>query len=208
MSFELRVKSQKSKIEDKRIRRWEDKKFQLPNFPTSQLLILCLLVTCYLSLVTAVQAEVLERIVAIVNNNVILLSEYEEALEAARKSDQRVTEDAVLDEMINRILILEQAKRLSLGSTSDSTENVDDNKLIKEYIDRRIKAFIHIPIDEIESDYKNNRGRFAEREFYEVKDEIEDYLVERALKRKIAEHFEELRRKAYIRIQKDPAEAR
>lgn len=190
--------SQNSKIEDKKIRKWEDKKSQLLNFSTSQLLIFCLLVTCHLSLV--VHAEVLERIVAIVNNKVILLSEYEEALEAAGKSDQKVTEDAVLDEMINRILILEQAKRLSLG-ISDTVENVDDDRLIKEYIDRRIKAFIHIPIDEIESDYKNNRGSFAEREFYEVKDEIEDYLVERALKRKIAEHVEELRMKAYIRIQ-------
>jgi hypothetical protein len=130
-----------------------------------------------------------------------LLSEYEKALEAARKSDQKVTEDVVLDEMINRILILEQAKRLSLGSTSDSAENADDNKLITEYIERRIKALIHIPIDEIESYYKNNRGRFAEKEFYEVKDEIEDYMVKGELKRKIAEHVEELRNKAYIRIQ-------
>ncbi|MBI5099258.1 MAG: hypothetical protein HZB30_08470 [Nitrospirae bacterium] len=164
-------------------------------------LIFILLLTSYFLLPTLSRSEILERIVAIVNNNVILLSEYEDALEAARKSDQKVTEDVVLDEMINRILILEQAKRLSLGSTSDSTENVNDDKLIKEYIERRIKALIHIPIDEIESYYKNNRGRFAEKAFYEVKDEIEGYLVEGELKRKIAEHVEELRKKAYIRIQ-------
>jgi len=139
--------------------------------------------------------------VAIVNNKVILLSEFEEALEAARKSDQKVTEGVVLDEMINRILILEQAKRLSLGSTSDLAEDVDDNKLIKEYIERRIKALIHIPIDEIEAYYENNMGRFAGKEFYEVKDEIEDNMVEGELKRKIAEHVKELRNKAYIRIQ-------
>ena len=166
-----------------------------------RLFFVLLLLTAYCLLPTFCNAEVLERIVAIVNNKVILLSEYEEALEAARKSDQKVTEDVVLDEMINRILILEQAKRLSLGSTSDSAENVDDYKLINEYIERRIKALIHIPIDEIESYYKNNRGRFAEKEFYEVKDEIEDYMVEGELKRKIAEHVEELRKKAYIRIQ-------
>jgi ribosomal protein S13 len=88
-----------------------------------------------------------------------------------------------------------------LGSTPDSAENVDDNNLIKEYIERRIKALIHIPIDEIESYYKNNMERFAGKEFYEVKDEIEDYMVEGELKRKIAEHVEELRNKAYIRIQ-------
>ncbi len=166
-----------------------------------RVIFILLLLTAYSLLPTFCGGEILERIVAIVNNNVILLSEYEEALEAARKSDQKVTEDVVLDEMINRILILEQAKRLSLGSTSDSAENVDDNKLITEYTERRIKALIHIPIDEIESYYKNNSGRFAEKEFNEVKDEIEDYMVEGALKRKIAEHVEELRNKAYIRIQ-------
>lgn len=166
-----------------------------------RIIFIFLLLTAYCLLPAFCHSEVLERIVAIVNNKVILLSEHEEALEAVRKYDQKVTEDVVLDEMINRILILEQAKRLSLGSTSDSAENADDNKLITEYIERRIKALIHIPIDEIESYYKNNRGRFAEKEFYEVKDEIEDYMVKGELKRKIAEHVEELRNKAYIRIQ-------
>jgi hypothetical protein len=142
--------------------------------------------------------------VAIVNNNVILLSEYKEALQAAKKSDEKVTEDAALNEMINRVLMLEQAKKLRLGQMDNSAGPVDDNKIINEYIDRRIRSFVHIPIQEIESYYIDNKEQFTGKAFYEVKDEIEDHLTEEELKIKLAENVEELRRRAYIRIQKEP----
>lgn len=48
------MKRQKNKIEDRKLRRWEDKKSQLLNFSISQLLTLCLLVTIHFSLFTAV----------------------------------------------------------------------------------------------------------------------------------------------------------
>lgn len=50
------VRSQKNKIEDKKIRRWEDKKAKFLNFLISQLLTLCLLFTVHCSLFTAVFA--------------------------------------------------------------------------------------------------------------------------------------------------------
>ncbi len=177
--------------------------------------VLVLLSTFHLSFVTCSfllfllpalsHSEVLERIVAIVNDNVILLSEYEETFKALRKTDEGITEEKALDEMINRVLILEQARKLRLGSLSDSAEALSDDKIITEYIERRIKSFIYIPIEEIESYYMDNREHFAGKAFYDVKDEIEDYLTQGVLTRKIAEHIEELRKKAYIRVQKDPA---
>ncbi|MBI4838846.1 MAG: hypothetical protein HY806_06835, partial [Nitrospirae bacterium] len=45
-----------------------------------------LLVTCHLSLVTAVNAEVVERIVAIVDDEIITLSEFKDALRDAINS--------------------------------------------------------------------------------------------------------------------------
>jgi len=146
-----------------------------------RLIFIFLLTSCFF-LPALSHSETLERIVAIVNNNVILLSEYEEAFQAAKKSDETVTEGQVLDEMINRLLILEQAKKFRLGTTENSAETVDDDKIISEYVDRRIKALIHIPIEEIESYYTNNKERYADKPFYEVKDEIEGQLVEGRLK--------------------------
>jgi hypothetical protein len=171
-------------------------------------LIFILLITSCFLLPDLSHSEILERIVAIVNNNVILLSEFKDALKAAKMSDEKVTEDAVLDEMINRVLMLEQARKMRLGQMEDATGPVDDNKIVNEYIDRRIRSFVHIPIEEIESYYLNNRKQFGSKSFSEAKDEIEDHLTDGELKLKIAEHVEELRKKAYIRIQKDSAEAR
>lgn len=173
-----------------------------------RLIFIFLLLTAYCLQPAFCNSEILERIVAIVNNNVILLSEFKDALKAAKMSDEKVTEDAVLDEMINRVLMLEQAKKMRLGQIEDGNGPVDDNKIINEYIDRRIRSFVHIPIEEIESYYLNNRKQFGNQPFSEAKDDIENHLTEGELKLKIAEHVEELRKKAYIRIQKDPAGSR
>lgn len=144
------------------------------------------------------EAEVLERIVAIVNSQVVLLSEFEQEYQAAVRSDAAVTEEAVLNSMIDRILLLEQAKRLMLG---DPGEAADDDSVLKQYVERRIRAFIYIPIDEIETYYNQNRERFGSEEFYDVKDEIEEVLIDQALDKKLAEHIADLRKKASIRIQ-------
>jgi len=166
-----------------------------------KIVLISLFIAYHLSSVTAVHAEVLDRIVAIVNDEIILQSEFNDYLMKVGESDPGVSGIKALNDMVDRILLLEQAKRLKLGSSGDSGAPRDDDALIKEYIERRIRAFIHIPIEEIESYYNSNRQEFGDREFYEVKDEIEGRLVEAALEKKLAEHIEELKKNAYIRIQ-------
>jgi len=170
-----------------------------------RLFIVLLLVTACCLLPALSHSEILDRIVAIVNDNVILLSEYKEAIQAAEKSGKQLSDDMVLNEMIDRMLILEQAKRLRIDVIEDSTGAVDKDRTINEYIERRIKAFVHVPIDKIESYYLNNKEQFGNKTFSEAKDEIEEHLTEGELKSKIAEHIAELRKKAYIRIQKEPS---
>lgn len=163
-----------------------------------KILFALLLIIYRLSFVTFVQAEVLDKIVAIVNSEIILQSELNAALKAARAADPGASDDTVLNDMIDRMLLLEQAKRLRQGS-SDGKK--DDDALVKEYIERRIRAFIHVPIEESESYYNINRQEFGDNEFYEVKDEIEGFLVQMALEKKLVGHVEDLRMTAYIRIQ-------
>jgi len=170
-----------------------------------RLFIVLLLVTACCLLPALSHSEILDRIVAIVNDNIILLSEYKGAIQAAEKSGKQLTDDMVLNEMIDRMLILEQAKRLRIDVIEDSTGAVDKDRTINEYIERRIKAFVHVPIDKIESYYLNNKEQFGNKTFSEAKDEIEDRLAEGELKRKVAEHIADLRKKAYIRIQKEPS---
>lgn len=155
-----------------------------------------------MSLVTAVQAEVLERIVAVVNDEVILLSEFQSALQSANEADSGVSGEIVLNEMINSMLLLIEAKKYRTGGSDINPQNTIDNKtVIREDIDRRIKAFIHIPYENIEHYFDLNRQLFAGKEFSDVRDDIEEILLEKELSAKLGEYTKELRGKARIRIQ-------
>lgn len=172
-------------------------------FPVSLALIFIIVLFSHFLLTDSVSAEVIERIVAIVNDDVILLSEYREAIETAKKSDSSISKETILDEMINRKLLLNDAKKFWIGVSSIRHKTgMDDSAVISEYIERRIKAFIHIPYENIESYYIINRKLFTGKEFYDVRDEIEDYLIKEDLSIRLQEYMEELRKNSYIRVQR------
>jgi hypothetical protein len=139
--------------------------------------------------------------VAIINDDVILQSELNEALQSARKLDNGADKKMILNELINSTLLLEQAKKFRLGNSDARYINMDDRKLVDEYIEKRLKALIHIPFRDIEYYYMYNLEKYNNKDIYEVKDEIENYLIEMELEKKLFEHIDELREKAYIRIQ-------
>ncbi|NOZ69899.1 MAG: hypothetical protein GXP46_11830 [Deferribacteres bacterium] len=166
-----------------------------------RIVFIILLAAVYLFSAGIVFAEILERVVATVNDDVILLSELESEFRAARKAGRDVTREEVLNDMIDRLLLLKEARRFRLGLSPEPGEtSVDSNRIINEYINKRIKILIHIPFEKIESYYMNNRERFRGRDFYDVKDEIEKYLVEQELKARLREYINELRKKADITV--------
>jgi hypothetical protein len=156
-----------------------------------------LIVCCLLSTVSS--AELMERVVAIVDDDVILLSELNEALKKAegRKSIE------VLNEMINRRLLLKDAQRFIHVSGSIHYTDEEIDRIIKEYINLRIRPFIRIPVEEVEGYFREHRESFGDRNFYEVKDEIEALLTEEEVRRRLNEHLRRLKNKSYIRIQLD-----
>ncbi len=148
------------------------------------------------------QAEMLERIVAIVNDDVILQSEFFQAYETAKEYDPDAQEAGVLEEMINRLLLLREARKFRLAALdNEQGEAKDDRVIIKEYIDIRLKGFIHVPYEDIEYYYYQNRDSFSGRDFYDVRNEIEEFLIEQEFNVKLLEYIEDLRRNAYIRVQ-------
>jgi hypothetical protein len=159
-----------------------------------------LLLTSYFSLLTIGSAELLDRVVAIVDDEAIMLSELKEAYQNALSLGRKVTKEEVLDGLINRMLLLKQAKKYV--PLIERTE--DENALINIYINRRIKAFIRISFEEIESFYRKNQESFVGKGLYEVRDEIERFLLEKKTNEMLKKHLQELREKAYIRIQLRP----
>lgn len=169
---------------------------------TIYLLVPCVVFTGLLS--TFSYAEVLDRAVAIVDEEVVMRSEFNEAFQWALNMGVDVTHENVLDGLINRILLLKEAKKFHkenvFAARIREDKNVLVNVIINEYIEKRLKIFIRIPFEDVERFYEKNKG-FFEGDFYDVRDKIESYLAEIELNKKLARHIEELREKAYIRIQ-------
>ena len=148
-----------------------------------------------------VSSGVLDRVVAVVNDEVILLSELRHEISARKKTGSEVKAAEVLDDMIDRLLLLEEARKFMFNNAA-----TDIDSLINLYVDRRIRAMIHIPFEDLERYYTDNRELFGTKEFYEVKDEIESLMLENELNARILKHTEKLRSKSYIRLQLDDSD--
>ena len=158
-----------------------------------------LTVLCVLLIISPVYiaAEILERVVAIVDDEVVLLSEFEESVRLAEEAGERLSEELIINQIINKIILLREARKIGLIKNSENQE--DESSIINEFVDKRIKAFIHIPYREIEHYFESNE--FEGKELYDVKDEIEKLIVSKELVKRLREYIEEQRKKSYVRIQ-------
>ncbi len=191
MSYELRNKKRKSLLK-------------------KLFIILFLLFTIHYSLFTVhCYAEVVDRVVAIVDDEAVMLSELNSAYQRAflpqgesaeaKNSKTDITQEEVLNGLINRVLLLKQAKKFS--HSIQTRNDYDENTLIKEYIEKQLKTFIRIPFEEIEQFYEKNKESLGSKDFYDVRDKIEELLTEKELNKRLIRHIEELRKNAYIKIQ-------
>ncbi len=145
-------------------------------------------------------AAIFDRVVAFVDNQAIMLSEFQEQYRKALRVSPDITDDEVINTMINRWLLLRDAKKYRIEAPSPE-------EIIKEYIDLKIRASITVGESEIEAFYKTNINQFPEKELEDVRGEIEKYLTEKELNERLKETLRDLRKNAYIKIQINPSEA-
>lgn len=157
-------------------------------------ILLSVIFLLHLSFCTLLFAEIRDRVVAFVDNTAITLSELEMKYAATVKVIPDITRNEVLDTMVNRVLILREAKKIRLGAPSE-----DD--LLKEYIDLRIKTLIIIKEEELADFYEKHIDDFQGEDFETVREKIENYLIEKELNQRLKSHVNELREKACIKIQ-------
>lgn len=155
------------------------------------LLLLSAIVLCTLG--TPADAEVIDKVVAFVDTEAITLSELRNTYEKTRELNPDVTELEVLHTMINRILLLREARNLRL-------EAADEDQLMNEYIDLKFRAFIKIKGSDVRDFFDTNRKEFGDASYEEVKDDIESYLLEKEVNYRIRQHLEDLRKKARIKV--------
>lgn len=138
-------------------------------------------------------AELIDKVVAFVDNSAITLREFEETYEKSRAINPNIPRKEVLNTMINRMLLLTEAKKLKIEARSDE-------ELLSEYIDLKVKAFIKISEEDLEVFYNKNISEFKGAGYDAVRDKIEEYLTEQEINRLLKRHIDELRSKAYIKV--------
>jgi hypothetical protein len=149
---------------------------------------LCLLLSslCY--------AEVIDRVVAYVDDAAITLSDFREMQKAMKKALPSITDEDVLNSMINSLILLKEGRRMRLEAPSK-------DEIVRAYIEIRIKSPLIVKEVEIEKFYREHREEFKEKEYIAVRDEIERYLFELETNRQLKRHLEELKANASVKIQ-------
>jgi hypothetical protein len=146
---------------------------------------------------TLFAAGIRDRVVAFVDDTAITLSELEERYTGAVKVNPSATKDEVLNTMINRIILLREAKKLRIEAPSEDV-------LLREYIDLKLRPLIRFSEETMINFYQGHAAEFHGKGYDSVREEIEAYLTEEELNRRMKKEIEELRQKAYIKIQIAP----
>lgn len=139
-----------------------------------------------------VYAETIDRIVAYVDNNAITYSELK--TEHNKNKGLKITESDTLNSMVNRILLLKEARAMRLEASNNE-------ELLKEYIEIKIRSVILIKEEAVENFYNQNKNNFKNKNLSEVKDDIEMYLFESETNRLLNQHISNLRNSYEVRIQ-------
>ena len=165
---------------------------------TKKLFLLLFLNLAFLLAVSlpAASAEVIDRVAAFVDDKAITLSELDENYKTAVKLRPDIKKEEVLNTKINRMLLLREAKKLRI-------EGANPDEVIREYIELKLRTFIKITEDDLREFYDKNRKEFGKAEFDDAREKIEEYLVEKEVNIRLKKHIEDLRSKAYIKIQMD-----
>lgn len=138
-------------------------------------------------------AEFRDSVAAFVDNQAITFSELREQHRKTAEITPGISQLDVLNTMINRLLLLREAKKYRIEApTSD--------EVLREYIDLKVRAFIRVSEDEALKFYVENRERFGQKDYLDVRDEIEDYIIEKELNVRLKDTIRELREKSYIRV--------
>jgi hypothetical protein len=76
-----------------------------------------------------------------------------------------------------------------------------EDELLKEYVDLKIRSFIRIKDEEIRDFYKSHASDFPGKDLDELREDIENYLIEQELNNRLKQHITDLRNNACVKIQ-------
>lgn len=138
-------------------------------------------------------AEVIDRVCAFIDDEAITLGELDTEFANTIALNSGVTRETVLNTLINRKLLLREARALRIEANSAE-------ETIGEYIDLKVRAFIKISERDIDEFYEANINEFKNTKPSDVREKIEAYLQEKEVNQRLKKHIEKLRKGSYVRI--------
>jgi peptidyl-prolyl cis-trans isomerase SurA len=182
-------------------------------------------------------AELVDRVAAAVNNDVITLSELRQVLTfnaaLGGKADGRRVEAETLQGIINRRLLLQEAYRLKVAEVSeqdiaaevgrlrqrlgteasyreflartDLTEAqlmklLGERLLVERFVEKKISLFARVNREDVQAYFNEHPGEFKGKRLAEVQKQIMAVLSEQKEGQQLDQYVEELRSRAFIRI--------
>ncbi|MCG6552719.1 MAG: hypothetical protein L7F77_10355 [Candidatus Magnetominusculus sp. LBB02] len=145
-------------------------------------------------LTSAVEAGMIDRVCAFVDNDAITLSELMHTYNKTKGKIPNITKEEVLNTMINRILLKRAALSMKIVGT-------DEDKIIAEYIDLKVRSYVIIKEEDVEDFYNKHRKDFGGATVSEVRADIEKLLIEQDVNARLTALLSELRKQAYVKIQ-------
>lgn len=137
-------------------------------------------------------SEIIDRVIAYVDNQAITLRDFEKFSFEIRKKAKDINNREIIELMINRTLLLRKGKELFFEGS--------DEEIINNYIDFKIKYKIIIPDSKIREYYEQNKKILEDKPYLSVRDQIEKYLFEKELNERLKEHIQELKNSSEIKI--------
>ncbi|MCI4625731.1 MAG: hypothetical protein L3V56_07190 [Candidatus Magnetoovum sp. WYHC-5] len=139
--------------------------------------------------------ELINKVVAFVDNEAITLADLKEKYEKTLKVVPDTTLRQVAETMVNRLLLKQEGVRLKIVGDSD-------DEIINKYIDMSIRADIVVNYEEVEAFFNKNRANFADIELDSVREDIEKLLIEEEVNKRLQAKVEELKKRTYVEIHK------
>jgi hypothetical protein len=139
-------------------------------------------------------AELVDRVVAFVDDDAITLRELDIKYEELHSKDNTVTKQDILNTMVNQLLIERDAAKHRITGL-----NKED--IINKYLNIYVKSQVNIKDKEIDNYFNENIDKL--QNIKESKDKIKEILTEKQNNVKLWERIKELKKKAYVRIQLD-----
>lgn len=138
------------------------------------------------------ESVLINRVIAYVDDQAITLRDFIKFKREIIKKIPDISNKEILELMINRKLLLKRAKELFLEG--------DEEELLNNYIDLKIKSQVIVTENQIREYYEKNKDILGSESYYSIRDQIEKYLFEKEFNRKLKEFIQELKNFSEVKI--------